>query len=182
MERLVEDLVNRFEQGGLTRRQLIQGLALLAAPTAASAQNAAPPPQGVSIHHVQISVAARNMARSRAFYETLCGAKLHSQRDTPPTMHLSLGPGPGRLSFKGVDGDLAGYGPPGVLHHFAIGIDNFDPKRLAEAAKRAGSGPVNAAFSGSFTANGGFVTDPNGILVQIVGKDWQEPDAQKAGL
>src|SRR5437867_6953455 len=47
-----------------------------------SAQGAPAPPPGVAIHHVQLSVAPQNMERTRDFYQTLVGAKVHSHRDT----------------------------------------------------------------------------------------------------
>jgi catechol 2,3-dioxygenase-like lactoylglutathione lyase family enzyme len=58
MKPIISDLVERYERGGLSRRELIQGLALLVAAGPASAATDAPPagmtPSGID--HVSVRV------------------------------------------------------------------------------------------------------------------------------
>jgi hypothetical protein len=58
MEAVIADLVERFERGGLSRRQLIQGLALLAAAGGAAAPAAAQSAglKGTGIDHASVLV------------------------------------------------------------------------------------------------------------------------------
>jgi hypothetical protein len=61
MERLIDTLLRDFEHGRLTRRQLIQSLALAAAAVspsgAAGAAPAAPPWKTVCLDHISYAVA-----------------------------------------------------------------------------------------------------------------------------
>src|SRR5689334_25432143 len=89
METLIDGLLKQFEQGKMTRRQLIQSLALAAAaaPAAASAQGSAasgiPPSTGpapwktVWLDH--ISYAVSDYKRSTAFYRDLMGWELKNE-------------------------------------------------------------------------------------------------------
>ena len=57
MDAIINDLIHRFERGGLTRRQLIQGLSALVAAggaTTAAAQESAL--RGTGIDHVSVLV------------------------------------------------------------------------------------------------------------------------------
>src|SRR5437016_14629674 len=79
MENLIAKLLQDFEEGKMTRRQLIQSLTLTA--TAASALNAAPaaPADGyvarvVSLNHVSYQVS--DYKKSRDFYAGLFGMKV----------------------------------------------------------------------------------------------------------
>ena len=76
MEAIISDLVSRFEKGALTRRGLIQGLAMLTAAggTAAVAQDQDAALKGVKIDHISIQVS--DLARSVAFYENIFGLKV----------------------------------------------------------------------------------------------------------
>ena len=73
MDAIITDLVQRFERGRLTRRQLIQGLsALVAAGTAAApaaAQNSRL--QAIEVDHTSVLVA--DLQRSADFYAKVFG-------------------------------------------------------------------------------------------------------------
>ena len=75
MEYIIGKLLQDFEQGRVTRRQLIQALALAAtaAATAGTAEAAAPA-NAVSINHVSMQVA--DYTRTRDFYAGLFGMKV----------------------------------------------------------------------------------------------------------
>ena len=79
MEHLIAKLLNDFERGAVSRRQLIQSLALAA--TAASAANAAPAPGGgeticktAYLNHVGYQV--NDYKHSRDWYSDLFGMKV----------------------------------------------------------------------------------------------------------
>src|SRR5439155_21629556 len=72
MESIISTLVNRFDRGTLTRRELIQGLAMLAAgdaARAAAAQDAAMKTVKIDLISIQVG----GLPRSIRFYQTLFG-------------------------------------------------------------------------------------------------------------
>ncbi len=154
----IDALVTSYERGALTRRQLLQSLALLATPAPAAAQG---PPgsltKGRNLHHVNLQVA--DISRSEAFYRRLF--------DLPPSRRVQ---GPDNHGF-----DLPGAGlfilqksnTPGRLDHFCVGVDDFDADRMRAAVKAAGIGAVQGSADDSFS-----VRDPDGIRVQISAPDW----------
>src|SRR3990172_1447971 len=92
MEHIFAKLLQDFEQGKMTRRQLIQSLALTA--TAASAARAAPAAaaegkgfKAITINHVSYQVA--DYAKTRDFYADLFGMKV--SEDDGKQCHLSVG-------------------------------------------------------------------------------------------
>ena len=96
MEAMISNLVNRFESGALTRRELIQGLAMLAAASGAAstaqAQDAAI--KAAKIDHVSIQVS--DLPRSIAFYQKMFGRLLLVSEDKPnEIVRLGAGEGPG---------------------------------------------------------------------------------------
>jgi catechol 2,3-dioxygenase-like lactoylglutathione lyase family enzyme len=153
METIIADLVSRFEAGRLTRRQLIQGLSMLAAtgmsPAADAAQAAGL--QGTGIDHVSILV--DDLQRSAAFYQRVFG--MNPLSEDKPNQIL-------RLGLKRTTVSLRHEGPAGVVDHFAISVENFD--REAVTRKLAGHGLTpqqNVQF-------GFHIKDPDGVVVQIV--------------
>jgi hypothetical protein len=88
MEAIIQGLVNRFEKGALSRRQLVQALTMLtAAGGAASAQE--PAIKAAKIDHVSIQVS--DLPRSIAFYEKMFG--LTVMGEDKPNEIVRLGSG-----------------------------------------------------------------------------------------
>src|ERR1700674_1505398 len=90
MEHLIAKLLHDFEDGRMTRRQLIQSLSLAA--TAATAASAAPAPGGTVLkatylNHVGYQVA--DYAKSRDWYAELFGMKV--SLDDGKKANLSVG-------------------------------------------------------------------------------------------
>ena len=152
----VEALVTSYDAGRLSRRQLLQALALFVARGAAQAPGAGLM-QGRMLHHVNVRVS--DVARSEAFYRRMFGF--------PATRRVQ---GPDNHGF-----DLAGGGllilqrseQPGRIDHFCIGVGDFDADRLRAAVKGAGIQGVVGTASDNF-----FVTDPDGLRVQVSATDW----------
>ena len=153
METVIADLVNRFEAGGLTRRQLIQGLSILMAASAAPAAGAAQTGglHGAGIDHVSILV--DDLQRSAAFYQRVFGITPLSE--DKPNQIL-------RLGMKRTMVSLRHEGPSGVVDHFAISVENFNREVATEQLKQHGLTPQqNVQF-------GFHVRDPDGVVVQVV--------------
>ncbi len=152
MQAVLADLVDRFERGGLTRRQLIQALTMAIAGQAAGADAAQPAAlRGTGIDHVSILVA--DLPRSAAFYQSLFGMTPLSE--DKPNQIL-------RLGMKRTIVSLRHEGPAGVVDHFAIAVENFNRDAVTETLKAHGLTPQqNVQF-------GFHVKDPDGVVVQIV--------------
>src|SRR5213593_2024971 len=79
MEAIISNLLNRFEKGALSRRELIQGLAMLTAAggtaSAATFQNAGL--KATKIDHMSIQVT--DLPRSIAFYQKIFGLSVVSE-------------------------------------------------------------------------------------------------------
>ena len=153
MEAIISDLVNRFEKGALSRRGLIQGLAMLAAaggaPPDATAQDAGL--KGVNIDHISIQVT--DLPRAISFYEKIFGLKILSE-DKPNEIS--------RLGAARVIVSLHHKPPTGIVDHFAIGVENFNKEKVTEQLKGMGLTPAE-------NLDWGFhIKDPEGMPVQIV--------------
>lgn len=152
MEPVISNLVNRFERGALSRRELIGALALLAG-AGAGAPAAAATLKGASINHV--SVLVTDMARSIDFYGRLFGLTLVNEDKANKIARLGAG---GKVLVS-----LRIEPPPGVIDHFAIGVEGFNRDAVTADLKGFGLTPAdNIQF-------GFHVKDPDGAVVQITG-------------
>ncbi len=155
MEAIVSDLLNRFEKGALTRRGLIQGLAMLATGSATSleaqAPGGAPSIVAAKIDHVSIQV--NDLPGSIAFYQKMFGLKFVSE--DKPNEIVRLGAGKVLVS-------LHHKSPTGIVDHFAIGVETFNKEAVARELKALGANPQENLDAGFH------IKDPQGIGVQIV--------------
>jgi catechol 2,3-dioxygenase-like lactoylglutathione lyase family enzyme len=111
----LDGLLNQYERGQLTRRQLLFAMsALVAAPAVVVA---APAPIGTvrSLNHVTIFVP--NVQKSVQFYQDLLGMPVLTQQ--PPGTNLRAGTG-----FLGIYPAQPGQG--GSINHVCLGVENFD--------------------------------------------------------
>ncbi len=153
MEAIIAKLLDRFEKGSLTRRQLTQGLALLAtggAATVAEAQDISM--KAAKIDHVSIQVT--DLPRSIAFYQKIFGMTILSADKPNEIVRLGVGKVYVSLHHKS---------PTGVVDHFAIGVEKFNKdavtrELLAKGVKAEDN--LDAGFH---------IIDPEGMAVQIVG-------------
>jgi catechol 2,3-dioxygenase-like lactoylglutathione lyase family enzyme len=151
VETIINRLLQRFETGSLSRRQLIQGLALLAASgTASSAPAQSRGFQGAFISHVSLSVS--DLQRSADFYQKVFGLSVLSQ-DKPNEIV--------RLGLRRTLVSLRRASPKAVVDHFAIGVESFNRESATKDLLDRGVTPgqnVDAGFH---------VQDPDGFPVQI---------------
>jgi catechol 2,3-dioxygenase-like lactoylglutathione lyase family enzyme len=151
MEAIISSLVTRFEKGTLTRRELIRGLAILAAASGTAAAGPQSGPKGIKIDHVSIQV--NNLQRSIDFYQKLFGFSVVSEDKSNEIVRLGVTKTIVSLHHKS---------PTGIVDHFAIGVDRFDKESVTRDLKQSGVTPeenIDAGFH---------VKDPEGLSVQIV--------------
>jgi catechol 2,3-dioxygenase-like lactoylglutathione lyase family enzyme len=150
VEHLISDLVTRFERGRLSRRELIQALAMVAA--AGTTASAAPLRAG-SINHTSVLVS--DMPRSIDFYNRVFGLTVLNEDKPHKISRLGIG---GRVLVS-----LRVEPPPGLIDHFAIGVENFNKEAVTRDLQQMGLTPhENLEF-------GFHVKDPDGANVQITG-------------
>lgn len=151
----VEAFVKSYEQGALSRRQLIAGLAALAILPSVAASSETPVFQAKTLNHV--SLASSDVDRSAEFYQRVLGA----QRVSTQNGGVNLGLGD---SFLGL------YNIPGKprIHHFCVGLDTYDVDSCAEKLRNAGIEPYVRPDKPEV-----YFQDPDGIMVQLEDKGYR---------
>ena len=152
MESLISDLVSRFEKGALSRRELVSGLALLAA-SGTAAKGAAQDEiefSSANIDHVSMQVA--DLQRSVEFYQKTFGFTVASEEKQLGIVRL--GHGRTLVSFNLQK-------PTGIVDHFSIGVPRFTKEAatryFAQRGLRTGDDPYHGLH----------VRDPDGNYVQV---------------
>jgi catechol-2,3-dioxygenase len=153
MEAVISSMVGRFEEGVLSRRELVQGLLALA--TAGGAAAATPlqetPFKSSRIDHISIQVT--DLPRSIAFYQKVFGLTILGEDKANEIV---------RMGTTKIIVSLHHKPPTGIVDHFAIAIDGFDRESVTRALKQQGlTAEENLDY-------GFYVRDPEGIPVQIV--------------
>src|SRR5258708_1177008 len=156
--RLISTVVNRFERGALTRRELIQGISMLTAaggaasvaPSVAMAQGAGI--KGVKIDHVSVQVT--DLPGAIAFYQKMFGLVMVSE-DKPNEIFRLGAAGKTLVS-------LHHKSPTGIVDHFAIGVEGFNKDAVTRQLKDRGANPAENLDAGFH------IKDPEGISVQLV--------------
>ena len=146
MTNTISRLLEAYEKGKMSRRQLVQGLALLAAGSS-TAQAAGF--QGNSVNHISLQVS--NLQRSTDFYQRVFGCTVN-KRD-----------GNNQLMFGKNFLVLREGKPAAKVDHFAIGVDNFNKDSVTADLKARGATPIDQQGGGF----GFHVLDPDGFPVQI---------------
>jgi catechol 2,3-dioxygenase-like lactoylglutathione lyase family enzyme len=163
MEYIITKLLQDFEQRKITRRQLIQSLALTA--TAASAVSASPAAaaerkvaQAVYVNHVGYQVA--DYAKSRDWYADLFGMKV--VLDDGKKANLAVGES--LLIFH----PRASASTP-VVDHVCVSIADWDTDKSVKEAVRAEL--KRRGLEIRETANSFHIKDPDGFMLQMGGKN-----------
>jgi len=160
MEHIIGRLLHDYEHGKMTRRQLIQTLALTAtAATAAETTVAAAPANATYINHVSMQVA--DYKKTRDFYVGLFGMKVSN--DDGMQCRLSFGD---NIVIARNASSRPG-GKVGVDHvaYTLAGWDTDKSVKPAVEAELKRRGLMIRTTEGSF-----HVQDPDGFEVQMGGK------------
>jgi catechol 2,3-dioxygenase-like lactoylglutathione lyase family enzyme len=158
MDPLISDLLGRYEQGRLSRRDLVAGLSALAAGATvlgapAKAQEPAPIVPATVDH---VSILTDNLEGSVAFYERVFGLRNVSEDVENKIVRLAAPTSRGALV------SLREEPPAGLVDHWAFRVEGFDRATATAALEAHGLTPAeNLEF-------GFHVRDPNGVVVQLV--------------
>ena len=188
MESLIAKLLGDFESGKMSRRQLIQSLALCATapaavaaaaqgPSAAPSASAAAPWKTVWLDHISYAVA--DYKKSTAFYTSLMGWEVQNDNGTNQAT-LKIGNVGGiiiRNSRRPTEGSQpAAAGPPaqprplltGVINHVSYGVEPWDTDKVKAELERRGLKPRSDMVGDNFKSF--HVFDPDGWDLQISNK------------
>jgi catechol 2,3-dioxygenase-like lactoylglutathione lyase family enzyme len=152
MRERLEQLLARYENGGISRRELLGTLATLviAAPAASAAEPAIETVK--QLNHVTVFV--RDVQKSVEFYQGLFGMPILTPQ--PPGFNLRAG-----SNFLGIypaQDQAAG------INHFCLALDSFDADTILKKLRDRG-------LNGSIRLRGDtkelHFTDPDNIRVQL---------------
>lgn len=149
----VDQLLDRYESGHITRRGLLGALSALV--VAAPAATAAEPAIGAvkQLNHVTLFVP--NVQKSVEFYQSLFGMPVLTPQD--PGLNLSAGTG-----FLGIYPAQAG--ASASIDHICLALENFDADAVLKMLTDRG-------LKGSIRLRGDtkelYFTDPDHIRVQL---------------
>lgn len=151
----LDRMIGAFEQGKLTRRQLISRLGAFVAAVAGSTRlDAAGQKPGtfeaVGLNHIALNVS--NVPRSREFYKQHLGLKV--LRQSPNNCFLGCGD-----HFVALFHDAE----PG-LDHYCYSIKDYEPAAVVKRLTAVGLKPRR-------NSNRVYFDDPDGITVQVAAGD-----------
>src|SRR5215212_10204239 len=151
----LDHLLSRYEDGDLSRRDLLAALATLVVAARATTVDAAPGVGPVKqMNHISIFVP--DVQRSKQFYQDLFGLPLLTNQN--PGVNLSTGAG-----FLGIY-PAQGGATRGSINHMCFGIENFDADAVLKTLTDRG---VQARIRQRGDTKELYLTDPDGISVQL---------------
>jgi catechol 2,3-dioxygenase-like lactoylglutathione lyase family enzyme len=162
MDRVVTELLEDFESGKISRRQLMQSLAIGVVATVSSSAIVAPTEaatvkgfKATAVNHISYNVA--DYAKSRDFYMDLLGMRLTFDDGTQCALEFGSLKTPDSLYIRKVKqpGDKAS------VDHLAISIANFKAAEVEAELKRRGQTPK---YDGD---TAWFAWDPDGYVFQV---------------
>lgn len=151
MEHMISRMLASYEQGKVSRRQLVQGLGALTAVTR-PARGTESTFKGMALNHIAIRVT--NVGRSRDFYQKQFGLPVIHEEKT----NCFLGLGKNFLT-------LFQNQKPG-LDHFCIAIQDFKPDAVMAELNRQGLKPRRPSGTDRI-----YFPDPDELEVQISAVD-----------
>ena len=162
MTQSFDTLLRQYEDGKLTRRQLLGAITALAMPATVGAQTSRTGIRARSLNHVNVGVS--DLSRSETFYRNLLG--LPARRYIVGDAYALDFPDGGLISLCPTEGGncslTATSAVPGEIDHFGVGIENFDAERVVSQLEDAGIEGVRQAGPTSV-----IVPDPDGLAVQL---------------
>jgi catechol 2,3-dioxygenase-like lactoylglutathione lyase family enzyme len=170
METVINNLLKAFEAGKISRRQLIQSLALAATAASVPQVSAAPAShrgfKTVEVNHISYQV--RDYRVTRDFYVDLMGMKVIADawRGRGECV-LTWDRGPASYfiprNHPSPQGETASPDAKPVIDHIAFTIENWDRSAVEAELKRRGLNP-RPDTDDSF-----IIKDPDGFTLQICG-------------
>ena len=155
MNEPVDQLLTQYENGRISRRELLSALAILTAAVAAPAPAAAAPVGTVaSFNHVSVFVP--DVQKAVAFYQDLFGLPVLTRQD--PGINLNCGSG-----FLGIY-PLPATAKESRIDHLCLGMPNFDADSVLKQLTDRGI-KANIRLRGDTKEL--YFTDPSGIRVQL---------------
>ena len=152
MSQQLDQLLHQYENGRLSRRELLGALALLVAATSPAA--AAPVGKVASFNHVSVFVP--DVKKSVAFYQDLFGLPILTRQD--PGINLNCGTG-----FLGIY-PLPANATASRIDHLCLGMPSFDADAVLKQLTDRGI-KANIRMRGDTKEL--YFTDPDGIRVQL---------------
>ena len=153
MIQTIEALVNKFEAGKLTRRQLVLSLATLAAAPQSAAKEKGS--RAVSINHITVKVP--DLQRTSNFYQEFFEMPL--KQHSAKTHILGVGD-----CFFGIE---QGDSQAARVDHYDFGIAGFDADDVRARLRK-----LNLKFDSSNSRESFKFYDPDGFLVQVNAPDY----------
>ncbi|MGH9386637.1 MAG: VOC family protein [Vicinamibacterales bacterium] len=154
MNTTLDRLLTQYENGRLSRRELLGAMALIAGGVSPTA--AVEPPIGAVRQMNHVSIFVPNVQKSVEFYQSTFGMPVLTKQD--PGMNLSCGAG-----FLGIYPTQGG-ATMGSINHLCFGMDNFDADTVLK-------GLIDRGIKGNIRLRGDtkelYFTDPDGIRVQL---------------
>jgi catechol 2,3-dioxygenase-like lactoylglutathione lyase family enzyme len=175
MSRTIDELLKQYEQGHVTRRDVVMALSALFMSSVSSgadaAQSKTPAPIAArTLNHASIAVA--DVDRSVQFYQSVFGMRVISREGTEGNpiagggqalpgagivVNLAPGPGPEFIGIYKAE-------PTGHIGHFCLGVQNFDADATLKTLKDRG---ITARMRTRGESKEIFLTDPDNIQVQL---------------
>ena len=153
MPQALDELLNQYERGRLTRRELLGAIALL---SVAAADVTAQTAIGTISQMNHVSIFVPDVKKSVAFYQDTLGLPVLTSQDTG----VNLNAGTGFLGIYPAPAGASG----GSIHHFCFGVERFDADAVLKALKERG---VTASIRMRGETKELYFTDPDGVRVQL---------------
>lgn len=152
----LDELVNRYEQGQISRRELLTALSALLVAAPAAQATSAPPALGAIKQLNHVSIFVPNVQKSMEFYQSLFDMPVLTRQD--PGVNLNAGSG-----FLGIYPAQQG-ATTGSINHLCLALENFDADAVLETLLDRG---VKARIRLRGDTKELYFTDPDGISVQL---------------
>jgi catechol 2,3-dioxygenase-like lactoylglutathione lyase family enzyme len=153
VQKRIDDLLARYENGDLTRRELLGALATLLIATPPALAESPAIGNAKAINHVTLYV--RDVKRSAGFYQKLFGMPVLTYQ--PPGLNLKVG-----SSFLGI---YPVEDKPAAIDHVCFGLEHFNADAIKEKLKREGVDATIELVRGETKQL--YFNDPDNILIQL---------------